>query len=76
METTCDISFKKWLTEDEAQTYTGFSRSILQKWRNDFLLTYRRLDRKIIYKQSDLDEAMERLQVVKAVNKRTTRNVG
>ena len=69
MESTCDISFKVWLTDEEAQTYTGFSAKTLKKWRDEFQVTYRRLERKIIYKRIDIDKAMESgLQVFRAVD--------
>lgn len=55
MKTTCDISFKKWLTEEEAVIYCGLSRSSLQKARLSGSLPFFELMGKIMYETEIID---------------------
>ena len=63
MESICDISFKIWLTEEEACIYTGYCRNILREARDDAKLTFYKKKGKeratIRYKRTDLDKFME-----------------
>jgi len=67
MTATCDISLKTWLTDKEAQVYTGFCDKTLRQWRDDCKVTFRRFGRKIVYKRTDLDKAMEKLPTFKSI---------
>jgi hypothetical protein len=64
MEAICDISFKVWLTGEEAELYTGYGRDILRKARDEGNLTfYQKKDTKrtsIRYRREDLDNFMLR----------------
>ena len=64
MESTCDISLKTWLTEEEACIYTGYGRDILREARDKTKLTFYKKKAKeratIRYKRLDLDKFMER----------------
>jgi excisionase family DNA binding protein len=51
---------KKWMSEDEAASYTSLSRSSLAKCRTEGKITYREYGRKIIYNREDLDRFIER----------------
>jgi excisionase family DNA binding protein len=60
-----DISQKRWMSEDEACTYTSLSRRTLFEARELRHIPYRLLGRKVVYDRIDLDTYMERLELHK-----------
>jgi hypothetical protein len=62
MEAICDISLKVWLTNKEAELYTGYGKETLRLAREDGNLTfYRKKDAhrtSIRYRREDLDRFM------------------
>lgn len=60
MESTCDISLKTWLSENEAIVYTSLSRPTLRKARQSGKLPYRIMMGKIIYDRIDIDNWIKR----------------
>jgi predicted DNA-binding transcriptional regulator AlpA len=54
------IQKKIWLSEKEAEVYTGIGRQTLRKHRRDGL-PYRRLSKKmVLYKKKEIDEYFDK----------------
>ncbi len=61
MTSTCDISLKTWLDENEACIYTTLCRQDLYDARMNGKIPFRRYGpRRIIYKRVDLDKLIEK----------------
>lgn len=63
MNVILDISNKRWMDEQEAEIYTTMCTDILRKKREENVLPFRKLGRKIIYEKRDLDEMMDNLEM-------------
>jgi DNA-binding transcriptional MerR regulator len=53
---------KRWLTNREAMTYLGVSKSTLQRYRSDGLLPYSKIGLKLYYKVSDIEALLKQNQ--------------
>jgi MerR family transcriptional regulator, repressor of the yfmOP operon len=49
-----------WLTSDEVCHLLGISKRTLQNYRNNGILPFSQIGRKIYYKASDIDDYLER----------------
>ena len=50
---------KEWLPNPEAQEYLGVSKSTLQRWRDDGVLPYSKVNGSIFYRRADLLKVLE-----------------
>ncbi|QZT38693.1 helix-turn-helix domain-containing protein [Halosquirtibacter xylanolyticus] len=61
----CDINTKKWLSLEEAITYLGFgSKDLFRRWRENGVLTYYKLGKRIVYKRADIDKYIESCRII------------
>jgi excisionase family DNA binding protein len=59
-ETGMSLLTKKWLTGDEILHLLGISKRTLQNYRDQRLIPFYQIGRKIFYKSSDVDNFLER----------------
>lgn len=57
---------KRWLTNNEAMSYLGVSKSTIQRYRRSGKLPYSKIGGKLFYKTKDIEILLDRNQVEKA----------
>lgn len=58
-----DADVKEWLTNAEAMSFLGLSKSSLQRYRARGVLAYSKFGANIYYRRSDLVDLLERHQI-------------